>query len=632
MKNNQFVKVSCVSPKLVVGKPLENVKYFIEEINKIQDQNPEFILFPELATTGYTIGDLIFQTYVIKQSNEAIHYFLKHNPSPNIVIFGAPISYRDQLYNCAVVVHKDKVLGIIPKMYLPNYNEFYEKRYFVSGIVFNHEAVHHDLFDAPFGSMLFNEQSKDITFGVEVCEDLHAPIAPGSLLAINGAEIIFNLSASNEVLDKDELRRYLTQGTSRRNHTAYVYASSGRYESTQDTVFSGHNLIVEDGKILAESELFTKDSKITMADIDLGYLKFRRLKSSTLKDSLMVFGKKFYTVKYDGNHNDQNFNLIYPLGKTPFVPTSNLKLSFNKILNIQKSALAKRVEHTGVKTLLIGLSGGLDSTLALLVACETYQFLGRDPKDIIAITMPGFGTSDRTFNNANALAKELGITFDTISIKDSVLAHFKAIKHDPEIKDVTYENAQARERTAILMNLANKHHGLVVGTGDLSELALGWATFNGDHMSNYGVNAGIPKTLVKFMVKAFADYHYHNNQVIKDTLYDILDTPISPELAGSNNDQKTEDIIGKYEVNDFIIYRMLVRGDHEERIKYLLSEVFKDDLTNEEIDGYLSTFYRRFYTQQFKRSTLPDGPKVVDISLSPRSDFRMPSDAGYEHN
>lgn len=624
MKNNQFVKVAAISPKLVVGKPIDNVKYFIEEINKVKDDNPQFIIFPELAVTGYSIGDLLFQTYLIEKNYEAINYFLKNNTFENIVIFGAPALYNGYIFNCAFVVKKDKVLGVVPKMYLPNYNEFYEKRYFVSGTVLNDKIAYLEEFDAPIGTILFKETNMDVTFGIEICEDLWAPITPSSILSINGAELIFNLSSSNEVLNKDQIRRFITQSISRRNTNAYIFVSSGRFESTQDTVYSNHNLIVQDGEILAESSLLTKDSSVIINDIDLGYLKFRRRKNSTLKDSLKQYFKQIHVVKFQNKIN--NTKLTYHLSKTPFVPNENLEDSFTKILDIQKVSLAKRVEHTNVDTLLIGLSGGLDSTLALLVSYETFKFLGKDPKNIIAITMPGFGTSDRTRNNATLLAKELGVTFNTIDIKDSVLHHFKAIKHDPMQIDITYENAQARERTNILMNLANKHHGLVVGTGDLSELALGWCTFNGDQMSNYSVNGGLPKTLVKFMVKSFADFKYKNNQIIKRALYDILDTPISPELA---IEQKTEDIIGKYEVNDFIIYRFLMCGDSEDRIRYLLKLVFGKELTDDEIEKYLQTFYNRFFSQQFKRSTMPDGPKVLRISLSPRSDFRMPSDSKY---
>lgn len=626
MKNNQFIKVACISPKLIVGSPKDNVQYMLEEVKRLSDIKPEFIVFPEMAVTGYTIGDLIFQSELIKQSNEAIEAFLAANTSDSIIIFGAPIEYRDHLYNAALVVLRNRVLGIVPKQYLPNYNEFYDKRYFASGFNFGDDVVMVEPFNTPMGTMLFKEASKDVMFGIEICEDLHTPIAPSSFLSINGAELIFNLSSSNQLAGKDEVRRFLVQGTAKRNHIAYVYAASSCYESTQDTVFASHHLICEDGTILAESPLFNLNSEVTFGEIDLGYLKYRRKKSSTLKDSYQLYRKNYHVVNFDANFISQAL-LPTTIDATPFIPKVNPVTYFKQILSIQAYALAKRVEHVGAKTLLIGLSGGLDSTLALLVAYETIKILGRKPQDIIAITMPGFGTSNRTRNNAEKLAHALQVTFKTISIKDSVLAHFAAIEHNPDIKDVTYENAQARERTNILMNLANKYQGIVVGTGDLSELALGWATFNGDHMSHYNVNVGLPKTLVRFMVEMFAKSDFYQNEAIKHTLLDIVDTPISPELTGQ--DQLTEAAIGKYEVNDFIIYRMLVKGDSRERIEYLLGEAFKNHLTRDEIKQYLDTFYKRFYSQQFKRSTLPDGPKVVEVSLSPRSDWRMPTDAKY---
>lgn len=626
MKNNQFIKVACISPKLIVGSPKDNVQYMLEEVKRLSDIKPEFIVFPEMAVTGYTIGDLIFQSELIKQSNEAIEAFLAANTSDSIIIFGAPIEYRDHLYNAALVVLRNRVLGIVPKQYLPNYNEFYDKRYFASGLNFGDDVVMVEPFNTPMGTMLFKEASKDVMFGIEICEDLHTPIAPSSFLSINGAELIFNLSSSNQLAGKDEVRRFLVQGTAKRNHIAYVYAASSCYESTQDTVFASHHLICEDGTILAESPLFNLNSEVTFGEIDLGYLKYRRKKSSTLKDSYQLYRKNYHVVNFDANFISQAL-LPTTIDATPFIPKVNPVTYFKQILSIQAYALAKRVEHVGAKTLLIGLSGGLDSTLALLVAYETIKILGRKPQDIIAITMPGFGTSNRTRNNAEKLAHALQVTFKTISIKDSVLAHFAAIEHNPDIKDVTYENAQARERTNILMNLANKYQGIVVGTGDLSELALGWATFNGDHMSHYNVNVGLPKTLVRFMVEMFAKSDFYQNEAIKHTLLDIVDTPISPELTGQ--DQLTEAAIGKYEVNDFIIYRMLVKGDSRERIEYLLGEAFKNHLTRDEIKQYLDTFYKRFYSQQFKRSTLPDGPKVVEVSLSPRSDWRMPTDAKY---
>ncbi|MDF2698760.1 MAG: synthetase [Haloplasmataceae bacterium] len=628
MKDNQFVKVATVSPKIEVGNPMFNIKQILNEVDHLIEKKPHFILFPELSVTGYTCQDLFLQKYLIEGNYNAINYFLKHNNYQGIVILGAIYSFRNNLFNCAYVIQGNNILGIVPKMYIPNYSEFYEKRHFLSGISLNDKNYFVDDFNTYFGALIFQESSKKVTFGIEICEDMWAPIAPSSFLSINGAEIVFNLSASNEVYDKDEVRRYTTQSVSRRNHIAYVYVSSSRYESTQDTVFSNHSLIVQNGEILSESALFSKEATVLVDDIDLNLLKFLRRKNSSLKDSFQLYNKEYQIIKTNCKFDDSDFEFCKKINKTPFVPTKNLEQSFKKMINIQVAALAKRMEHVQAKTIVLGISGGLDSTLALLIAYKTFLYLGKDILDILPVTMPGFGTSDRTYKNARNLGSSLGLNMMECDIKPSVLAQFQAINHDPFLKDVTYENAQARERTSILMNLANKHQGLQIGTGNLSELALGWCTYNGDQMSMYSINGGLPKTLVKFLVKAFADYEFYENELLRTTLYDILDTPISPELLSTS--QKTEDIIGKYEVNDFIMYRFLECNDDEERINYLLNEVFGNDLSKEEIDKYLKIFFERFFSQQFKRSTMPDGPKVINISLSPRSDWRMPSDAKYK--
>lgn len=625
MKNNHFVKVATIAPKIEVGKPSYNVRQFLEEIDKIKDQNPHFIVFPELAVTGYTCGDLFFQSYLIHENHQAIKFFLEHNTFQGIIIFGAIYVYKNDIFNCAYVVKGNKVLGIVPKMFLPNRDEFYETRYFAHGTVLNDIVINVEDFDAPFGSQLFHEKSKNIKFGIEVCEDMWAPIPPASYQTIAGAEIIFNVSASNEILNKDDTRRYIIQSFSKRNNCTYVYVSSGRYESSQDTVFSNHSLIVQNGEIIAESKLLNNGSTILFGDIDHGYLKFLKRKNETNRESLRIYINNYSTVNIDCQFEDSKYHFINTFDKTPFVPKMNKEIQYHKIIDIQVAGLAKRIQHINAKSILLGVSGGLDSTLALLVLYKTFEYLDLDLSGIKAITMPGFGTSERTLANAYNLAKALNISMDTIDIKPTVLEMFNSIGHDPDIKDITFENTQARARTSILFNLANRLNGFVLGTGDLSELALGWCTFNGDQMSNYSINSGLPKTLVKFMVQAFAEYEYHDNDLLKQTLYDILDTPISPELSSSS--QQTEAIIGKYEVNDFIIYRMLNCGDDESRIAYLLRKTFT--LSDEEIKKYLDNFYNRFFSQQFKRSTMPDGPKVIQISLSPRSDWRMPSDAKY---
>lgn len=623
MMNHQFVHVAGISPRLQVGNPQKNVEYMISAIERIKGTNPSIIAFPELAITGYTAHDLFFQSDLIKETMQAIHYFLNENPSDRVIIFGAPIPYLGQLFNTAVVVHRHQVLGIVPKIYLPNYDEFYEKRVFASGSLLGDETVWIEMLDAPMGRLLFYEESQDLTFGIEICEDLYAPITPSSFLSINGAELIVNLSSSSAIVGKETVRRSLVEGTSRRNHTAYLYVSSGRHESTQDIVFTSHNMLVENGRLLFESQPFAEDAEVLLGAFDLGRVKYERRKSSTLKDSLQWFKRPIQKIRVDLKIKNLDQEIIYPLNRQPFVPQTRKKETFEYIRQIQVNSLAKRLDVTRAKKLFLGLSGGLDSTLALLIACDSFRLLKKDPKDLIAVTLPGYGTSARTKDNARALAEQLGVSFQTISIKESVDVHFQAIGHDPRIKDVTYENAQARERTQVLLDLANKFDGLMLGTGDLSELALGWTTFNGDHMANYNVNVGLPKTLVQFMVKSYADFVYHEQPILRDTLYDILATPISPELTGS--DQQTEEILGKYEVHDFILYRLLVCGDDKERIRYLLAVVFPE-LRKTEIDSYIETFYRRFFSQQFKRSTLPDGPKIVEVSLSPRAGFRMASD------
>ncbi len=627
MRNNHFVKVATIAPKLEVGKPKYNIEQFIKEIDGLKKDNPHFIVFPELAVTGYTCGDLFFQSYLIKENNKAIRYFLRNNTFKGIIIMGGLYVYKNDIFNCAYVIQENKVLGIVPKMYLPNRDEFYEARYFAHGTVLNDEVIYVENYDTTFGSQLFHEKSKDIKFGIEVCEDMWAPIPPASFQTISGAEIIFNVSASNEYLNKDDTRRYIIKSFSKRNNCAYVYASSGRYESSQDTVFSNHGLIIENGNIKAETSLLNNDSTVLLGDIDLGLLKYLKRKNATMRESLRIYITKYQTVNMNCYFDDSNYKFMNPLSKTPFIPDTDCEQAFRKILDIQVAGLAKRMTHINAETVLLGLSGGLDSTLAFLVLFKTFEFLKKDKKGIKVITMPGFGTSERTLKNALNLAKAFDIKCEILDIKNNVLEQFKLMKHDPNKKDITYENTQARLRTSILFNKANQLNGFVLGTGDMSEFALGWCTYNGDQMSNYSINSGLPKTLVKFMVRSFAMYEFRDNELLYETVMDILDTPITPELVSSH--QETETIIGKYEINDFILYRWLVCGDDETRINYLLKKTFKEELTDEDRRRYIKTFFQRFFSQQFKRSVFPDGPKVLDLSLSPRSDWRMPSDAKY---
>jgi len=521
------------------------------------------------------------------------------------------------LYNCAYVIKKNELLGIVPKRSLPNNKEFYEKRWFKTSLNNEMDSVIFDSKQVPFGNIIFKDLNHNLNFGVEICEDMWASVAPSNIMSQYGANVILNLSASNETLGKSEIRRNAVLENSRRNCGAYIYASAGALESTSDTVYSGHNIIASLGNLIKETENFSIDTEIMYGDIDLGEINFRRRMNTNLHDDFKL-NNKFHIVLFDLEESE-DYDFENKIDMTPFVPKYDEYNSFNKIANIQEYGLYKRMKHTNANTLVIGVSGGLDSTLALLVARQTFEKLHKDPKGIIAVTMPGFATSKRTKSNATKLMEALGCTVLEKPINKICQDTFKAIEQDPTNHDVTYENVQARVRTLILMNLANKMNGLVLGTGDMSELALGWCTYNGDQMSMYGINAGVPKTLVRFMIKYYALTKYTN---LAKVLSDIIDTPISPELSDSS--QKTEDTIGKYEINDYILNRYLACGDDKERIRFLLNKAF--DMNNIETEDAVNNFFRRFFTQQFKRQATPDGPKVLDISLAPRSDYRMPSD------
>ena len=614
MYKNGFVKVACVSPDLNVGNPKYNVDVMLNVLKNIK---ASFVVFPELSVTGYTCADLFYQSELLSNAKEEIVRFLNENTFEGIVMIGAPLDIDGSLYNCAFIIKKNTILGIVPKRSIPNTREFSERRYFKSSISNQLHEIPFNGKIVPFGDLIFRDEAHNIKFGVELCEDMWAPVAPSNLFSYNGCNIIFNLSASNEFLGKSDIRRTTVLETSRRNCGAYIYASAGMNESTSETVFSGHNIIASCGKMIVEDENIVANSKVTVGDIDIEEINFNRRNNSNLHD--VVSNQNTYQI-VDFNIKDaKTYKFERELDSTPFVPKNDVKRAFERISSIQEYALYKRMKHTNSKTLVIGVSGGQDSTLALLVAVEAFKKLGKPLTDIIAVTMPGFGTSDRTYTNACDMMSKLGVTQMEVSIKEEALKHFEMINHDPENKDVTYENVQARIRTMTLMNLANKHYGLVLGTGDMSELALGWCTYNGDQMSMYGINAGLPKTLVGFMIKHYALEKFND---IKDTLLDVIDTPISPELSGSN--QKTEDLIGKYDVNDFIMYRFLTCGDTENKISWMVHEAFNFD--EEKSKEAVRNFFKRFYTQQFKRQALPDSPKVLDVSLSSRSDFRMPSD------
>jgi len=620
MYHNGFIKVASVTPKLKVGNPDYNIK---EMLTVLENVEASIVAFPELSVTAYTCNDLFFQESLLNNTKKAIAYFLHENKFRGIITFGAPLEVDGVLYNCAFVIQGEKILGIIPKFYLPNTGEFYEKRWFQSGfnIVENYKEVKYLNQTVPFGYLVFKDGSDSVSFGIEVCEDMWAPFSPGNILSLNGARIIINLSASNEVLGKREIRRRAILEHSRRNAGAYVYSSAGVNESTSETVFSGHNVIAQNSELIIETENFNQESEIIYGDIDLEKIDFARRTNASYRDSLNRYRHNFQEVIFDLAET-KDYQFVKKFDSTPFVPKVNILEDFEKIAALQENALIKRIKHVRAKSLVVGISGGLDSTLALLIACRCYDNLGLSRKGILGVTMPGLHTSKRTKSNALDMMKNLGVTIMDIDINNHVKEHFKLIGHDGVTEDITYENTQARARTMILMNLANKHNGLVLGTGDLSEMALGWCTYNGDQMSMYGINVGIPKTLVRFMIYNYAIHKFDKN--VKGTLLDIVDTPITPELA---SEQKTEDTIGKYEINDFIVHRVLRYGDNQDRIEWLLPKVF--DISADESKNYANKFFWRFYSQQFKRQATPDGPKILDISVSPRGDLRLPSDIDY---
>ena len=619
-----FVKVAAVTPKIKVADTKYNAELILDMMKESTRQGAKIVVFPELCLTGYTCQDLFLQERLLQGAKDALMKLVKESASLDAIFFvGLPFEILGKLYNLAAVFSHGEVLGLVPKSYLPNYNEFYEARHFVFGAELATEVVLPDGSCVPADrDLLFVcEQMPKLRIGVELCEDLWTPNPPSISHALAGASVLVNLSASNELTGKDSYRRELVSGQSARLLAAYIYASAGEGESTQDLVFSGHNIIAENGQILAESKRFGHG--ILYSEIDVERLCAQRRRMTTF-------------VTEDQTHTDILFSLKIEETKltrfidpAPFVPTDrqNREKRCDEILMIQAMGLKKRLEHTGANA-VVGISGGLDSTLALLVTVRAFDLCGRDHKGITAVTMPGFGTTDRTYDNAVKLIQSLGAEFVEVDICQAVNVHFSDIGHDPSVHDVTYENSQARERTQILMDIANKKNALVIGTGDLSELALGWATYNGDHMSMYAVNASVPKTLVRHLVRYYADTC--EDKQLSDTLYDVLDTPVSPELLPPEDgkiSQKTEDLVGPYELHDFFLYYMLRQGFSPAKIYRLAKIAFAGTYEDAFILKWLKTFCRRFFAQQFKRSCLPDGPKVGSVAVSPRGDLRMPSDA-----
>ena len=620
-----FIKVAALTPKVTVADTQANRKEICRLMDEAEAKGAKILVFPELCITGYTCGDLFYQQVLLREAKKELLAIAKYTQRKDYLAFvGLPLEYNGKLYNVAAAVTQGKVLGLVPKTHIPNYNEFYERRHFAPGmkqpvpVALDEDTV------VPMGTrVLFQcRQMPELKIGAEICEDVWAPNPPSVEHALAGATLLVNLSASDETTGKDMYRKSLVTGQSGRLICGYVYCSAGDGESTQDVVYSGHNLIAENGTLLAESRRFCNESIYT--ELDVVRLNEERRRMSTF----MTSDESYINVEF--SLKEEKTELTRFVDPAPFVPgnKADREKRCEEIFMIQAMGLKKRLEHTHAATAVVGISGGLDSTLALLVMVKAFDLIGKDHKDIVAVTMPGFGTTDRTYDNAVSLIKSLGATFREVSIVDSVRVHFKDIGQDEAVHDVTYENGQARERTQILMDIANKSGGMVIGTGDMSELALGWATYNGDHMSMYGVNASVPKTLVRHLVCYYADTCA--DETLQKVLYDVLDTPVSPELLPPEDgkiSQKTEDIVGPYELHDFFLYYILRFGCTPKKIYRLANYAFAGTYDTETIQKWLKTFYRRFFSQQFKRSCLPDGPKVGTVAVSPRGDLRMPSDA-----
>lgn len=631
---NGYIKVASAVPSVRVADCEYNIQQIENIIVQAEGKGVEIIVFPELCITGYTCQDLFRQSLLLEQAETSVLMLLDFTRNLDIIcIVGLPVVVGDVLLNSAAVIQKGDLLGIVPKTYLPNYSEFYEKRWFASSQDLQPTEIRfagNTVLVTPQPTLF--RTCDGVLFGIEICEDVWAPAPPSNRLALAGADMIFNLSASDELIGKHAYLKSLLSQQSARTISGYVYSGCGFGESSQDMVYAGNALVYENGVLLAEGKRFSLEPQTVITQIDVEKLRSERRTNSTY-----VNAQRGHEARIINAHGVtmRDFELLRDAEPHPFIPKSaDMEQSCNEIFSIQVAGLTKRLVHTGCKTVVLGISGGLDSTLALLVCVKTFDLLGRDRKGIVGVTMPGFGTTGRTHNNALSLMRSLGVTIKEISISAAVTQHFKDIGQNMSVHDVTYENSQARERTQILMDLSNKFGGLVIGTGDLSELALGWATYNGDHMSMYGVNAGIPKTLIQYLVKYVATTVDDDS---RRTLDDILDTPVSPELIpadeNGNISQKTEELVGPYELHDFFLYNMLRFGFRPRKIFMLARKAFDGNhegasfYDDDTIRKWLKTFMRRFFSQQFKRSCLPDGPKVGSVSLSPRGDWRMPSDA-----
>lgn len=629
--NYGFTKVAAAVPHLQVADCSYNIQQIEGLMRQASDKGVQIIAFPELSVTAYTCLDLFAQHTLLESAEQALLKLVSDTAHLNLLaIVGAPLVTENRLINAAIAFQSGKILGVVPKTYLPNYKEFQEQRWFTSSTELREKSIAIGNNTYPLSTHLLLAAGQ-VKVGIEICEDLWTPVPPSSLLAMEGANILVNLSASNELIGKHHYLRSLISQQSARCMAGYVYASAGFGESSTDLVYAGNGIIAENGHILEESPRFTMQEQLIISEIDVENLQNdRQINTSFMHGASTLLKDETITVPFALTNGSGNPVLTRAIDPHPFTPSGDaLKERCEEIFQIQVAGLAKRMVHTHSKTAVVGISGGLDSTLALLVTVMTFDALHIPRHQILGITMPGFGTTDRTYTNACDLIHSLGVTLREISIKDACLQHFKDINHDPSVHDVTYENSQARERTQILMDVANQENGMVIGTGDLSELALGWATYNGDHMSMYGVNGSIPKTLVKYLVEWVA--HNRVDEASRATLLDIVDTPISPELIpadeNGNIKQKTEDLVGPYELHDFFLYHFLRFGNSPAKIYFLAQQAFGESYDKATIKKWLHTFFRRFFQQQFKRSCLPDGPKVGSVSLSPRGDWRMPSDA-----
>lgn len=626
-----FVKVAAATPEIKVADCIYNREQIVGMIKDCEEEKAKLVVFPELCITGYTCGDLFLHETLLASALEQLKVIKESTKDLEItVVVGLPMMKNHKLYNVAAVLQKGKILGIVPKSYIPNYSEFYEARYFQPAYEENEEITVAGE-EIPFGTKLIFQCKEYPLFSVavEICEDLWVPIPPSSKHALAGAMIIANPSASDETTGKEMYRKDLVKNQSARLVSGYIYASAGVGESTTDVVYSGHNIICENGSLLGESTRFLMKGHVTYTEVDVRRLEAERRRMMTYQQEKMT-GYQVILFSLSPESVKEETKLTRYVERSPFVPSvrSDRERRCDEILTIQAAGLSKRLLHTHCNTAVLGISGGLDSTLALLVTVKAFDMVGLDRKNIVAVTMPCFGTTDRTYGNAVNLTKRLGATLREIRINEAVLIHLRDIGHDVDNHDVTYENAQARERTQILMNIANQMGGMVIGTGDMSELALGWATYNGDHMSMYGVNSSVPKTLVRYLVEYYA--LTCGEEDLKEILLDVLDTPVSPELLPPKDgeiSQKTEDLVGPYELHDFFLYYMMRFGCSPRKIYYLATYAFEEAYSKEVILKWLKVFYRRFFSQQFKRSCLPDGPKVGSVALSPRGDLRMPSDA-----